>query len=516
MLAWGIFGELDMAKLAALILAAVLAVGLVTDASAASRPRTATQFYERGNDRFSRNLDAAIADYTSAVKLDPTLANAWYNRGNAYAAQGRHAEAIADYSKVVALNPGYIDAYFNRGNSYSAEGDLDHAIADYTEVIRQATTYAFAYFNRGNAYFSRGDLREAIADYDAIIRLKPDYADAYFNRGNAWSNLHDYDRAIADYDEVLRLQPDYAAAYQNRGNAWRSRGDLTRAVADLRTATERDPSSEARVALREAEAARDSSGAAAVAALEPPASQAPVAAPGGERRVALVIGNAAYSSAGRLPNPAADAALIGKALEAAGFTDVTVADDLGRDAFLAALRAFAQKADAADWAVVYFAGHGIEVGGVNYLVPTDATLLSDRNVPDEAVTLDRVLSAVEGARKLRLVILDACRNNPFAATMQRTSASRSVGRGLALAEPSQATLVAYAAKAGSIAADGDGTNSPFAVSLARRLAEPGVEINKVFRLVRSDVLAATDNGQEPFVYGSLPPEDFYFVAEQQR
>src|SRR5690606_11739302 len=126
-------------------------------------------------------------------------------------------------------------------------------------------------------------------------------------------------------------------------------------------------------------------------------------------------------------------------------------------------------------------------------------------VPNEAIALEAVLSAVEGAKKLRLVVLDACRNNPFAQRMVVSSAGRSVGRGLARVEPTGATLVAYAAKDGSIAADGTGDNSPFASALAKRLAEPGVEINKLFRLVRSDVLAATENGQEPFVYGSLPP-----------
>jgi uncharacterized caspase-like protein len=108
-------------------------------------------------------------------------------------------------------------------------------------------------------------------------------------------------------------------------------------------------------------------------------------------------------------------------------------------------------------------------------------------------------------------VLDACRNNPFLAKMQVTSATRAISRGLARVEPSQATLVAYAAKDGSIASDGDKGSSPFAASFAKHVLEGGVEINKVFRLVRADVLAATGNAQEPFVYGSLPPEDFFFV-----
>jgi uncharacterized caspase-like protein len=122
------------------------------------------------------------------------------------------------------------------------------------------------------------------------------------------------------------------------------------------------------------------------------------------------------------------------------------------------------------------------------------------------------MSAIEGAHALRLVILDACRNNPFATTIKRTAgAGRDVGRGLARVEPTQATLVAYSAKDGSIAQDGDGADSPYAVALAKHLTEPGVEVDKLFRLVRDDVEAATGKNQAPFVYGSLPGhEDFYF------
>ena len=124
-----------------------------------------------------------------------------------------------------------------------------------------------------------------------------------------------------------------------------------------------------------------------------------------------------------------------------------------------------------------------------------------------------MLGSVEGARKLRLIILDACRDNPFARQMRRTVASRAIGRGLGRIEPEGGTLVAYAAKHGEIALDGDGTNSPFVASLVKRLPTPGIEINKLFRLVRDDVMAATGRKQEPFVYGSLPGEDFFVAGK---
>lgn len=235
-----------------------------------------------------------------------------------------------------------------------------------------------------------------------------------------------------------------------------------------------------------------------------------VAPSGGERRAALVIGNGAYANVARLGNPANDARAVAAALRGVGFTAVRLETDLRRDALLAALKSFAAEAEGADWAVIYFAGHGIEVAGVNWLVPVDAALKTDRDVQYEAVSLDQVLGAVEGAKKLSLVILDACRDNPFAAQMRVTAAGRSIARGLAAVEPRRGTLIAYAAKHGQVALDGAEANSPFVAALVRNLGRPGVELNKVFRHVRDDVLAATNDRQEPFVYGTLPAQDFFF------
>jgi uncharacterized caspase-like protein len=211
-----------------------------------------------------------------------------------------------------------------------------------------------------------------------------------------------------------------------------------------------------------------------------------------------------------LANPANDARQIADTLKANGFSSVRHLADATRADLIAALSAFQREADTADWAVIYYAGHGIEIGGTNYLLPIDARLRDDRDVQDEAVAMNRALDAIANAKKLKLVILDACRDNPFLQKMQRMAATRSVTRGLAAIEPLGATLVVYAAKDGETAEDGDGRNSPFTASLLRRIQEPGVEINRVFRLVTGDVLRATGNRQRPFVYGSLPGEDEYY------
>ncbi|WP_298878240.1 caspase family protein [uncultured Bradyrhizobium sp.] len=231
-----------------------------------------------------------------------------------------------------------------------------------------------------------------------------------------------------------------------------------------------------------------------------------------EKRVALVIGNSAYKNVARLTNPANDAALVGDMFKKAGFDSVDVRLDLNVAAMRKALRDFGGKAREADVAVIYYAGHGIEFDGTNYLIPTDATLETDSDVLDETIALDRALFAVEPAKQLRLVILDACRDNPFAKTMKRTIASRGIGRGLAKVEPaSPNTMIAFAAKAGSTASDGDSGNSPFATAVVERLPTPGLDLGKAFRFVRDDVLKTTGYTQEPYVYGSLGGDDVALV-----
>jgi uncharacterized caspase-like protein len=231
------------------------------------------------------------------------------------------------------------------------------------------------------------------------------------------------------------------------------------------------------------------------------------------KRVALVLGNSAYQNVAPLPNPVNDGAVIAATLKQAGFDVVDSRHDLPAAETRRALRDFADRARDADIAVVYYAGHGMEVDGTNYLIPVDAKLERDTDVYDEAFPLDRVLLAVEPAKQLRLVILDACRDNPFAKSMKRTVASRAIGRGLAKVEPtSPNTLIAYSAKAGSTALDGDAKNSPFTIALAKHLTTPGLDVRKALGFVRDDVLKTTGNRQEPFVYGSLGGDDVALVA----
>jgi uncharacterized caspase-like protein len=223
-----------------------------------------------------------------------------------------------------------------------------------------------------------------------------------------------------------------------------------------------------------------------------------------ERRVALIIGNSAYKNVVPLPNPARDAAAVAAMFKKAGFEVVDSKLDLSNTAMRRVVREFTGIARNADIAVVYYAGHGIEFDGVNYLIPVDAELASDVDVDDETISLDRIMRMLDPVKRLRLVILDACRENPFSKKMTRTVASRSIGRGLAKIEVTTTdTLVAFAAKAGMTAADGAGDHSPFTAALLDSLTIPGLDLRIAFGRVRDEVMKSTDNKQEPFVYGSI-------------
>lgn len=238
-----------------------------------------------------------------------------------------------------------------------------------------------------------------------------------------------------------------------------------------------------------------------LASIEPASAQS---------KVALVIGNGAYQNVPDLPNPPHDAADVAAAFGRLGFS-VQLVTNASYENMRRALLTFSDKARQADMAVIFFAGHGMEIGGENWLIPVDAELKTDLDVDQEAISLHAIMLMASAASKLGLVILDACRNNPFLARMKRTISTRSLGRGLSRIEPENNVLVAYSAKDGTTAADGDGRNSPFTAALLKYLEVPGLEINFLFRDVRDDVIASTRGEQEPFIYGSLSKEAIYFT-----
>jgi hypothetical protein len=234
------------------------------------------------------------------------------------------------------------------------------------------------------------------------------------------------------------------------------------------------------------------------------------ASPAEARRVALVIGNADYKL-GPLQNPVRDATAVAEAFEKRlGFDKVILRKNLTFNGFRSGLDELSREAAGADIAVVYFAGHGMEVSGKNFLIPVDATLGRVGALDLEAIPLDTVLTQLEGVRELKLVILDACRNNPFVLR----GGKRARGRGLARIEPEDSTLVVYAAKDGTTADDGVGRpHSPFTQALLKHIATPHTEVRILLGRVGDDVLAATSHQQQPHVYGTLGGKEYYLQPQ---
>ena len=231
-----------------------------------------------------------------------------------------------------------------------------------------------------------------------------------------------------------------------------------------------------------------------------------------QKRVALVIGNSAYTRAGPLANPANDANDIAKALGDLGF-DVIIGLDLDKRGFDGKVRDFSRALADADTGLLFYAGHGLQVGGRNYLVPVDAQLGSERDLDFEAVSLDFVLKQMELERegKTNIVFLDACRDNPLARNLARSMGTRSasIGRGLAQVQTGVGTFIAYSTQPGNVALDGASRNSPFTEALTRSVKEPGRNLTAVMIDVRRQVLAATNGRQVPWDHSALTG-DFYF------
>ena len=450
---------------------------------------------------------------------------AYYNRANAYYDdKGDYDRAIADYDQVIRLDPKHALAYSYRGSAYRHKGEYDRAIADFDQAIKLDPKSVYAYNNRGNVYYLKGEHDRAIADYDQTIRLDPKHVAAHNNRGNAYFDKREYDRAIADYGQAIRLDPLYTAAYAGRGLAYEEKGDEARARADFNGALavpQKDSNGKwahdtarARLAVLASRpaTARDPQGTLAPQMSEPSVSAAPsqVAA---DRRVALVIGNSAYSRFPAIPNPRNDAEDIGRMLKGLGF-DVLLGIDLNRADMEEMLIRFARNLDKADTALVFYAGHGLQHNGINYLAPIDARIEDETDLR-KLVNLQLVINDLQNAGRVRILIVDACRDNDVVKQIARRlppTRSSAFSRGLARIDGADGTLVAFATQPNRVAADGDGRNSPFSQALLKHLPTPGLELRTLMTRVRADVVNITGGAQRPEVWDSLVGEFAFKVS----
>jgi tetratricopeptide (TPR) repeat protein len=511
----------------------------VIAAGQASNKDMANAYAVRGQAlRLKRNYDKAIAAFDAAHAADPGDAGILNARGFAYEAKGDDEHAMTDYNLALQMRPNFGFAVYNRGTLYLRKGALQSALDDFNAAVKFSPNLYRAYTDRGRVLTITKDFDAALADFAAAEKIDPAAPQASVFRCLAYTAMGKLDLAIADCNSAVEKAPKFLFAIESRAEAYLAKGDLTAALKDFSFVLGVNPNdvrahagrgelfekkhdpAQARADYRSAAFALTpydgfETALARQIARERLAALTPKAPTASDKisRVALIVGNGAYKNVHKLDNPPRDAKLVADALRDVGFQTVTLGNDLTRDKFFEALRVFASQAEKADWAVVYYAGHGLEIGGVNYLVPVDAKLAADRDAENEAVALEQVIAAVGGARKLRLVLLDACRDNPFAPTMQRTIALKLVDKGFSNIEPAAGFMVVYAAKHGETALDGDGVDSPFAVAIARDIKQPHIEVRKLFDLVRDDVWSASKHQQQPFTYGSPPGrEDFYFVA----
>ena len=508
------------------------------------------------------NYAQVIADASEAIRLHASVA-AYNLRGSAYYDKGEDDIAIADFNDALRIGPPSGILYHNRGNAWRNKGEFAKAIADYDQSIKLGPPSAFSFQNRGISKQALGDLDGALADINEAIRLDPQLPQPLANRSVIWRAKGDLDRAIADTSEAIRIAKAKApanimtppgsvliSAYGQRALAYEAKGDLIRARQDYAAVLEgkaSDAGSKANQAtakvrlslLSEAVApapprvAKEAVAAPAPApsGAAPPAGavSAPPPPPAGEvqqqraetgRRVALVIGNSAYAYVKALPNPTNDARAMAKSLRDIGFV-VTEGTDLDRTGMQATIRDFLREAARAQVAVVYYAGHGVQIDGRNYLVPIDIQLRPGSGVTEAMMDMDTIMAGLDDQVRTNILILDACRNNPMAPKVASAGPARDIEVGSGLAAPSTlgagatrgaGTLIAFATAPGQVALDGEGANSPFSAALSRHIGTPGLEVQQMLTRVRAEVVAATKGKQVPWSNSSLLGE--VYLAER--
>jgi tetratricopeptide (TPR) repeat protein len=518
---------------------------VAAQAATAPRDKASAQAIIGLIDRLTEGPAAGKAECDAAVLLDPGNAIGLFCKGTIALDLGAWAEGMAALEMATRQKPDWALPYNNRGTGYADYGVYDKAIADYDQALKRKPDWAQAYNNRANAYAWQGLFDRAIQDYDKAIGLKPDLSAAYNGRGNAYLGKQNYDRAIQDFDKALSLAPNDADVLNNLGLAQMGKGDYARAIQTLDKAVALKPDDArplgnrgvahaklekydlaiadlkralalnknlawAAQALSEAEAAKSALAARTRAAQTPP----PAPAPGAANRVALIIGNAKYTNGvAPLKNPERDAAAVAKALSAKGYKIFGYPKtNLTRDEMFAAVKAFEAAALTAEVSFVWYAGHGHEFPLAdnqkgNFLVPVD--IAKDDDILQKGFPLTRLMTAASTARKLRVVVIDACRDSGLLTGTRGGGSSR----GFAV-EGRSDMLIVYSTRAGQVAADGDGANSPFAAAFLDLFAKnPTADVRLLFSGVTGKTQELTRQAQSPEQVNRLTTLDALALAQ---
>jgi tetratricopeptide (TPR) repeat protein len=469
--------------------------------------------------------DEAIATINRNIALNPNIPSNYIVRANAFAGKGDTDRALADLDRVIKLIPQDPAGYNNRCWVLTARGDLDNALSDCNQALKLDPNHAVSYSNRGIIFFQKGDLDRALADFGQAIRLDPLYWAPFTGRGDVWRKRGDLARALADYQEAIKIAPRAARSYVSEGLVFETQGRIDQARAAFKTAIDLPTTvgvTGAQGAIVESFRREQDTARARLAALgdaatvpagplysKPPAPGATPAPPQPlNRRIALVIGNGAYQNAPLLTNPANDARLIARDLRGMGF-EVSDGVDLDRAGMTKLIGDFLRAAATANIAVLYYAGHGVQIDGQNYLLPVDVRFSGASDLTSEMTGVNTILAGLDDGIRANIVILDACRNNPL---VRPANEGRSITAPTGLALPSSlgkgatsgaGTLLAFATAPGEVALDGDGADSPFSLALARHIGTPGLEVQQMLTRVRAEVVASTRGKQVPWSNSSL-------------
>ncbi|PIT02172.1 peptidase C14, caspase catalytic subunit p20 [Bradyrhizobium nitroreducens] len=492
-----------------------------------------------------------ITDATEAIRLQPSQA-AYNLRGSAYYDKGDYEIAISDFDDALKLGPPSGTIFHNRANAWRGKHDYAKAIADYDLAIKADPKSAFSFQNRGISKQALGDLDGALADINQAIRLDPTLPQPLINRTAIWRAKGDLDRAIADGSEAIRLAKEkppvnimtppnsvLISGYTHRALAYEAKGDYGRAREDYNATlaiVASDAGSKANQATAKVRLSLVTDAAAPIPRDAPSPATQPTTTPAPQRtdaapapspgpaargaRMALIIGNGAYVHVKPLPNPANDARAVAKSLRDIGFT-VSEGVDLDRAAMQKMTRDFLREAARAQVAVVYYAGHGVQVDGRNYLIPVDVALKPGAGMTEAMIDMDTIMAGLDDQVRTNILIFDACRNNPMAQQVASAGSSRAIEGASGLAAPTSlgtgatlgaGTLIAFATAPGQVALDGEGANSPFSAALSRHLGTPGLEVQQMLTRVRAEVVSSTRNKQVPWSNSSLLGE--VYLAEK--
>ena len=505
--------------------------------------------------------DKSLSAYRAAIRLDPGYAPSYYGMGLTYNLMGKYQEAISPLQTAIRLDPKSDASYHNLGLAYRESGQYTKAIGAYEHATRLDPSYAPSHFGLGFSHWKLGRDEQAIAAFKKAIELQSDHAAAHYNLGLAY-------RRSGRLPEALEVLKQFVALAKNQAEqkSWVSQAQELIAKLEVRRSARPDPPSPLTLHITSHDTSRpeavaaDTSNVVIRGYLEHAHPDAKVTVHGkfvgvdasgrfagavkltrGDNRIvivaraperqvirrtvtihrpldpkpivtseprpnllALVIGNSAYR-VGHLPNPVNDATDVAAILKRLGFT-VTLLLNAEKQAMDRAVKAFTAKTVQNRISIFYYAGHGMQIDGVNYLIPIEAQIESGADVKRWGLPAAWVLERMEEVRnRLNVIILDACRDNPF-----RAYRSWGAGRGLAPAVVPVESLIAYATAPGSVAEDGTGRNSPFTKHLLQHITDPTLKVEDVFKQVGHAVVLETAGKQVPWISSSVH-KDFYLA-----